>query len=74
MDDGGFRGRPNNTEFGRLGSRSLLLWHPRLVGRNLVFKARRDHGDLNNFFFGVDGDQPIETIYESIMNRIESGA
>lgn len=25
-----------------------------------------------NFYFGVDGDQPIETILETIMNRIHS--
>lgn len=27
-----------------------------------------------NFYFGVDGDQPIETILETIMNRIKSDA
>jgi adenylate kinase len=27
-----------------------------------------------NYYFGVDGDQPIETICESIMNRIKNGA
>jgi adenylate kinase len=27
-----------------------------------------------NFYFGVDGDQPIDTICESIMNRIKGGA
>ena len=25
-----------------------------------------------NLYFGVDGDQPIETILEAIMNRIRS--